>query len=345
MRRLHRYILFNFLNIFLFSIIFTMLLFFLSDFFGHLSSLLKSSVGVYSIVKYYFYYMPFVIYYFMPLIFALSSLVTLGFMSMRNEIIVMRSSGINILKIALPIFFLSILFSVFMFLADEFVVGKSLDRAYFIKTFEFNKNYGRNIWLSKSNLFINVDYLNINKKTASNVKIYKLAGNGIQSVIYAKKLKIEDKSIILKDVRIENVKNLSKEQLLDELKMDVELKNSDFVKSPEKSDYTIGQLWKGIKGTQNSSYYLSIFMSKVFYPFSTVILSLLSLVFVLKITPRKSDFVKNVFLGGVMFIVYIGIFELLISMGKLSIIQPALVVVFIALWIVISIYNLLKLGF
>ncbi len=319
------------------------LIFFLSDFFGHLSSLLKSSVCIYSIAKYYFYYTPFVLYYFMPLIFALSSLVTLGFMSMRNEIIVMRSSGINIFKIALPILLLSILFSFFMFLSDGFIVGKSLDKAYFVKTFEFNKNYGRDIWFHKSNLFINVDYLNINKKTASNVKIYELENNSIRSVIYAKELKIEDKSIILEKVHVENVKNLSKEKLLDKLKMDVELKNSDFVVSPEKSDYTMSQLWKGIKSAQNSS--LSIFFSKVFYPLSTVVLTLLSLVFVLRITPRKSDFVKNVFLGGVSFIIYIGIFELLISMSKLSIIQPISIVVFMVLWIVVSVYNLLKLGF
>ena len=345
MKQLHKYVLFNFLSILLFSVIFLVLLFFLSDFFGHLSSFLENSVGVYVVAEYYFYYMPFILYYLFPLIFALSSLITLGFMSMRNEIIVMRASGINIFRISYPIIVLSVFFSILMFLSNEFIVNKSLDKAYFIKTFEFSKSNIANIWVKKGNLFINAKHFNADKNTASDITVFKVVNDEIKNVIYAARMRITKNSVVLNDVNIKSMKNLPQTKKVKNMVMNIKINKDDLVKSPQKNDYDTKQVLSMIKKAKDKYFYLALFMSKVFYPLSTIVLTLLSFVFVLKITPRKSDFIKNVFFGGIAFIVYIGLFELLVSMGKMSMIQPVLTIaVFMLLWLSISVYNLLKLG-
>ncbi len=345
MKRLHKYILYNFLNVFIFALVFTVLLFYLSDFFGHLSSFLKNSVGVYVLVKYYIFYTPFILYYLSPLIFALSSLITLGFMSMRNEIIVMRASGINIFKISYPLLILSLLLSVLMFFSNEYVVGSSLDKASFIKTFEFNKNTAAGIWIKKGNLFIKTGTIDIKTNTAYNIEAYEIVKDNIKKIIRAKSMKIEKNGVLLYGVLETDIDNPTDKQFFKTLFLNIKIKKSDFVKSLEKNDYSFRQIWENMKNSKDKDFYTSVFMSRVFYPLSTLILTLFSLVFVLKITPRKSDFIKNVFFGGITFIAYIGIFELLVSMGKMSMVQPVWTIsLFMLLWLMFSVYNLFKLG-
>ncbi len=344
MKQIHRYILANFLVTLFFSIFFGVFLFFLSDFFGHLSSFLKNSVGIYAIAKYYFFYTPFVLYYSAPLIFALSNLITLGYMSMRNEIIVMRSSGISIFKISMPILLLSLIFGILMFASDELVVSRGLDKAYYIKEAEFASPVVKNVWDKKSDMFINISSLNTKSHMGMGVKIY-FVNNHLYRVIYADKIKIEKNRIVLNNV--EDIKIDKKETInrLNSLALNVKIKVEDFLQSPQKTDYSLKELIYYVKQSNDKPYYYSILMFKVFYPLSPFVLTFLSLVFVLRITPRKSDFVKNVFFGSITFIFFVGSFAFITSMGKMSIIHPiSSVVIFMLFWLSVSMYNLLKLG-
>jgi lipopolysaccharide export system permease protein len=344
MKQIHRYIFLSFLNVLFFAVLFSILLFFLSDFFGHLASFLKNSVGFYSIVKYYFYYTPFALYYSAPLIFALANLITLGFMSMRNEIIVMRSSGINIIKICAPILILSLVFGIFMFIADDVLVGKSLDRAYYIERVDFEGGNLKDLWNKSGNFFINVGRLNIKNGVGEDVKIYNIK-DSLGYVIYAKKMLMEKKDVVLKDLEIIYTKSPDVKKSFKEKKLGIALNARDFLQSPQKNGYDLKELIEYIGSSKDKSYYMSILLFKIFYPLSPFLLTLLSLVFVLQITPRKSDFIKNVFLGGITFIVFVGSFAFITSMGKLSIVNPVMsFVIFILFWIGVSVYNLLKLG-
>ncbi len=347
MKKIHKYVVSNFITVFLFSIAFFILLFFLSDFFGRLSSFLKHSVSFKDIVEYYLYYTPFVLYYFMPFLFALSGLITLGIMSVRNELIVMRASGINVFRIASPVFVIAFIVAGLMFVSNEYVVNRSLDRAYFIKTFKFGFNERSGVWVRKGDLFIRVGRLNIDKKTAFDVEIYMVDHGRIEKVIYAQSVEL-GKHTIARGVHIVDLKNpqLPEGKNLKRLKFDFALNLFDFVKSPQRVSYSFSKLLELVKTDRKAKdFYLSMVVSRILYPFSVVVLFVLSLVFVLKITPRKSDFIRNVFVGGVLFIVYILLFEMLISMGKLSMIQPVVtLVLFVLLWLVFSVYNLLKLG-
>ncbi len=345
MKKIHRYITYNFLIILFFSIVFSLMLFYISDFFSNISSILQNSVSVFSVIKYYFYYTPFIIYWSMPIIFALASLISLGFLSMKNEIIVMRSSGINIFRIASPVILLSLLFSVLMFVSGELVVDNYINKAFFIKHFEFSNKTNGNFWTKNGNFYINASRLNIKEKTAYGIKLYKIK-NSISESIYSDSMKMEKNDIILHNASVSNIQNPSDKKFYKTLKLNLSLDMDHFIKSPEGANLSLGELFKNIKThPENGYYYKSIISFKIFYPLSCFVLTLLSLVFVLKITPRKSGFIKNVFLGGVLFVVFVGFFEVINSMGKADMISPVLsIVVFMLFSIVVSMYNLFKMG-
>ncbi len=305
---------------------------------------MKNDIGVYIIFKYYFYYTPFMLYYSAPLIFALANLIALGFMSVRNEIIVMRSSGIGIFRISSPILILSLVFGLFMFFADESVVGRSLDKAYYIKVVKFGSKTISNLWSKKGDMFINIEKLNTKTDEGKNVKIYRVNGT-LKQVIYAKDVLLKNNKIVLKNVEIVDMDSKYTKKNYKEKELNIALKDSDFLHSPQKSGYSLKELVHYLQNAKDRDYYMSILLFKLFYPLSPFILTLLSLVFVLKITPRKDDFIKNIFFGGISFIIFTGSFAFIVSMSKMSIVNPLFsVLIFMLFWLSISVYNLLKLG-
>ncbi len=347
MKKIHRYVAGNFVSVLIYSTVFFVFLFVLSDFFGRLSRFLKYSVPFKDIALYYLYYTPFILYYFTPFIFALSALITLGVMSLRNEIIVMRASGINIFRISVPIFVLAVLTALLMFFANEYVIGSSLDRAYFIKVFRFSSTNRSAVWLKKENMFIRAGTVNLSRAIARDVRIYVLDDNSIKRVIYAKRMLL-GRRVKLEGVRIVDIMMGSRPKIETRrsMQLDFGIEVSELVKSPSKSSYSFSELLHLLKkDNKNRNYYLSLLVSRILYPLSVPVLLVLSFVFVLRITPRKSDFIRNVFFGSVMFLAYIVFFEMLVSMGKISMVQPVVaMVLFVLLWIVFSVYNLLKLG-
>ncbi len=345
MKIIHKYILINFIKVFIFSLIFGVLLFYLADFFGSISTVMQNFVSISSIIKYYIYYTPVIIYWSLPVILALSSLITLGFLSMRNETIVMRSSGINIFKISISITIFSIFAALFMFASDEFIINKAANKAAYIKKFQIDKDYG-SVWSKKGQFFINISRLY--KDKAKNIKIYKISKNDkIVKVISAEGGSIEKDKLILHNVNEIDLTGMFAEVYKTDLVLNIKLKPEDFASSQkELSMPSFSKLVKDMKAYPGESYYYQAsIIFKLMYPLSSVILTIVSLIFVLKITPRKSDFIKNVFLGGLTFITYLGILVVLTSMGKADIMPPVIsILIFVLLSIIITLYNIIKLG-
>ncbi len=346
MKKIHKYVLSNFVAVLLFTTVFLVLLFVLSDFFGRFSTFLKNGVSIYTIAEYYIYFTPYVLYYLTPFIFAFSSLLTLGVMSMRNEIIVMRASGINLITISKPILLLSLLSGLLMFFANEYLVGKALDKAYFIKTFEFSSRTPHRVWTESGNYIFRIGDIDLRSHTAGNLTLYRVKNGRIESVLDAKEAIFKKGRVILKDVKVVYLTSRFKQMYYKKLILKVNLDFKSLVKSPQKSSYTFNDLLSILKKhPKQERFYQSLLVSKLLYPLSPLVLFMLSLVFVLKTTPRKSDLVKNLFVGALLFLAYIALFELLVSMGKISMIQPVVtLVLFVLSWLSVSVYNLLKLG-
>jgi len=345
MKIIHKYILLNFIKVFAFSLLLSLLLFYIADFFGSISTVIQNSVNILSVIKYYIYYTPVIIYWSLPIVVALSSLIALGFLSMRNETIVMRSSGINIFKISFSIIIFSVFAAIFMFVSDEFIINKAANKVAYIKKFQIDKDYG-SVWSKKEQFFINISRLH--KDKAKNIKIYKISKDDkIIKVISAKEGSIGKDKLILYDVNETNLVSMFTKVHKVNLILNIKLKPEDFVSSnKELSMPSFSKLIKDMKAYPRESYYYrASIIFKLMYPFSSVILTIISLIFVLKITPRKSDFIKNAFLGGLIFTTYLGMLVVLTSMGKADIMPPVVsILIFVLLSIIITLYNIIKLG-
>ncbi len=345
MKIIHKYILLNFIKVFTFSLLLSLLLFYIADFFGSISTVIQNSVNILSVIEYYIYYTPVIIYWSLPIIVALSSLIALGFLSMRNETIVMRSSGINIFKISFSITVFSIFAAIFMFVSDEFIINKAANKVAYIKKFQIDKDYG-SVWSKKGQFFINISRLH--KDKAKNIKIYKISKDDrIIKVISANEGIVGKDKLVLYGVNETNLVGMFNKVHKTNLILNIKLKPEDFVLSDkELSMPSFSRLIKDMKAYPSESYYYrASIIFKLMYPFSSVILTIISLIFVLKITPRKSDFIKNVFLGGLIFTAYLGMLVVLTSMGKADIMPPVVsILIFVLFSIIITLYNIIKLG-
>jgi len=346
MKKLHRYIAENFLFVFFTVLVFTIFLFILSDFFTKLGAILRFSVPIKYILEYYFFYTPFVVYFSLPFIFGLSVVISLGYMSFRNEIIVMRSSGLSIFKIAFPVFVISILVAIVMFFSKELFVNYGLDRASLIKQYYFKKEKSGSVWLKVGNLFVSARGIDVGKRIIYGVEAYKVDNNFSRflKVLQSKEAKFLKNKLVFENGYWSSVpvggKHMFSQYTVKNKEPFVSLISSSKFKEP-----SLRVLFRELNNTRDKNYYLSMILFRFLYPLSTVLLTLISLVFVLRITPRKSGFISNVFLSGVVFLAFVVTFQVVITMGKYSMIEPVLsIVIFMLFWIAVSLYNLAKLG-
>ncbi|AEA33480.1 LptF/LptG family permease [Hippea maritima] len=347
MKKIHKYITIFFLKTFFISLAFFVLLFVLSDFFSNLSDIVGNGVSIKYIISYYVYYTPFIIYFSLPFIFALSSLVSLGYLSSKNEIIVMRSSGLSIFKIAKPVLFFSIIVAVLMFASKELIVNYGLEKASFVKHYYFKNKQFKLGWTKVGNMFIKVNGLNVTNNMAYNVTAYRVDKdfNRVEAIITAKRVKFKPKEIIFIDGCSFNMPNFSQGRCFKDFKIKTNKSFYSLFSSSKFKEPSIKSLVFSYKHSLDKDYYLSLIIHRFVYPFSCIILTLISFVFVLKTNPRRGGFVKNVFSSSLVFLVYIGSLELISSMGRYSMVDPNIsIVIFILFWLSVSVYNLLKLG-
>jgi lipopolysaccharide export system permease protein len=83
------------------------------------------SVAFYNIALYYLYYLPWIVQITIPIVLLLASMFTMGKLAKNSEIVAMKSAGINIRQLTIPLLFLGILLSVGAFYGGEWILPKA----------------------------------------------------------------------------------------------------------------------------------------------------------------------------------------------------------------------------
>ncbi len=116
MKILDRYILVNFMAVFIGSLVSVSFLFEVISILDSLERLMaKQGASLAAIVKYYSYQLPQTIYMGAPIAALLSSMIVLGAMSQSNELTAIRASGISLARTAMPILAASVLIGTALF--------------------------------------------------------------------------------------------------------------------------------------------------------------------------------------------------------------------------------------
>ncbi|NVN93422.1 MAG: LPS export ABC transporter permease LptG [Desulfuromonadales bacterium] len=108
----------------------------------------------------------------------MATLLTLGLLSRNSEIIAMRSCGISLPRISLPMLVLGVVVSLLMLVNAEFVVPKSYERLEKIERIDIKKQWAsavfklNNIWFRSDNKILQANFFDFQKKQLKGVIVW-----------------------------------------------------------------------------------------------------------------------------------------------------------------------------
>lgn len=177
---LDRYLAQGFLRIFAISLVCTASLYLVVDFFDRISAFVDSGASMGTILRYFLYKAPASISRVIGFATLFSALFCLGMLTRTQEITAMRSNGIRVQRIALPLLILSSFVCVFTFIWNEALVPAFAHQAETIfKTEVKNKQqkslFGTaDIWIRGEGSFINIDNFDSASTTLQGITIFLL---------------------------------------------------------------------------------------------------------------------------------------------------------------------------
>lgn len=149
MTLIDRYVFTAFLRVLMWSLLAFTTIFLLVDLFDHLDNFLDDDASTLSILKYYFYQLPFILDLIFPVSMLLASLFTLGLLSKNNEYTAVLSSGVSLAKCTRVILVFALLMSGVALWFREGVVPESNRRQTDVKHYEIEKK-ARDVLKGKS---------------------------------------------------------------------------------------------------------------------------------------------------------------------------------------------------
>lgn len=177
---LDRYLAQGFLRIFVISLICIASIYLVVDFFDRVSTFVDSGASLGTILRYFVYKAPGSISRVIGFATLFSALFCLGMLTRTQEITAMRSNGISVQRIALPLLILSSLISVFAFLWNEALVPAFAHQAQTILKTEIKNKQPKSlfgtadIWMRGEGSFINIDNFDSATSTLQGITVFLL---------------------------------------------------------------------------------------------------------------------------------------------------------------------------
>lgn len=348
MRILDRYTLKPIIAIFsgcLFTFIF---LYIISDILGHLDEILKNHVGFIFIYQYYLTYLPVIFTQTSPMAILLATIYTFGKLNRNSELTAMRSSGLSLWQISMPILIIGLILSISVFFVNERFVPQAQAQAEKMKNrLEGNKNT-----LPKEEIIYNLSFFGLGNRLffVNSFDIKNAAMKGITILEHDEKQNLTSKITAAKAIYKDNLwffyeftkfnfdsygqvsgdTEYGPEQI-----MDITETPQDFLQQMQRSELmSIGQLedyiWRLKKSTAlAAARSLSVDLYQRYaQPFSSLILILIGIPFSFMIRKRANIFSSFGVSIAISFLYYI-FTALSLALGKTGILFPSL-----AVWLV-----------
>ncbi|MFQ5823304.1 MAG: LPS export ABC transporter permease LptG [bacterium] len=204
MRILDLYILRRFVMTLLYALLVFILIVIFIDMVGNLGKFLDKNVPNLIIIQYYLFYIPYLFILVLPVAMLLASLFGIGQLARYNELIAIKSEGISLNRILLPLLFFSVLVSLVALIFAEIVVPPANHGKSRIKN-EYLESINRPIKTRITNIFLRdkldrrifIGYYDSRDKTAHKVSIQKYIENKIVERLDAPQMKWQDSTWVL----------------------------------------------------------------------------------------------------------------------------------------------------
>ena len=337
MKILFKYISVNFIKFYAICISSFLLVYMIIDFMGQFWKLKDRGLPAIDIFIYFLSKSPFIINQISPMATLLATILTLGILSRNSEITVMKSSGISVFQISVPILILSFLVSIFSLISGEYLVPYSNKICKKIERYRPGRDNSSRlfkrdkIWYFGRNNIYNIDLLDPEKKILHGITILQRDDNyAISRRIDAKSAVWERERWLFKEGTIRSFGS----GLIDaisvssfkEQEIDLEEKFNDFtvvVKSSEEMDFAeLGTHIEKLSrmGLDYKKYMVDL-MAKIAFPLVNFILPLIGIPFSLK-TGRSAGIASGVGISIVIGFSYWVAMAFCVSLGHTGVLPP-----------------------
>ena len=190
LRVLSRYLIGQFLAIFIPVLAGFVLLYVVIDLFDRLDILLRHEASFGASARYFFFKVPLMLTQITPPAVIVAILLAFGLLSRRNEVIAFRAGGVSLVQTAIPLIAIGIGISVLALGWNETVVPYSSRRFQHVNNVEIRKRTvrgilsEREIWYRGAAGFYNIDHVDRTRGTVYGLVIYRLDEDfNLQSVL------------------------------------------------------------------------------------------------------------------------------------------------------------------
>jgi lipopolysaccharide export system permease protein len=160
-----------------------------------------------SILKYFAYHTPYVMYQLMPVVCLMATLFTLSSLNKTNELVALFSLGVGLTRVALPILIMVALISGAVFAIGDQVLPLLIQKRRYVEYVEIEKHPGlystvktNKIWYRSENILFNIKTLNPEVSKAQGITLYYFAPNWeLTQLIAADEVEMKGSSWLLKN--------------------------------------------------------------------------------------------------------------------------------------------------
>jgi lipopolysaccharide export system permease protein len=337
MKILDRYIVKEYLTMLVFILVSIISVYLIIDFFSKIRMFMSNNATALQMAAHFFFMIPLIISQTTPAVVLLATLMTFGSLSKHSEIVAMKSNGISLYRIALPVMAIGILLSIFLFLFSEFVTPQSYYKAEHIRLVEVQKqeslgSFKQNqIWYRGGKGVYNFKMFDIKTNTLNGITINYLDENfALTKRVDADKAEWKNDQWVFHNVLITTFREGSFPSLerAETKALDLPETPLDF-KTVQKDADKMGffELWAYIRKLQAEGYdatrYLVDLHGKMAISLVSILLVVIGISFSLR-SERSGGLSQSIGAGVIIGFSYWLIFAFSLSLGRSGTIPPLL---------------------
>ncbi len=341
MRIIVNYIVREYMKIVAMAVSVFIMIFLVVDFFERIGNIIESKVSFWTAITYFLYKIPFIVVQVLPVALLVGVVVLFSTMGRNREIVALKSAGVSLFRLLIPIFSISLIMSLFMFWLNELVIPLTNSKARKIWKVDIKKERIQrffrleSLWIKDDNNIYHIHLVDINRNMLHGVTLYRFDKNRrLKERIDARDVELsENYWIFLKGVYKHREKNgeFSVEHFKKKM-VKVSIGPADLYrerKHPEAMSYSELKRYVHklrLEGYDPTSYVVDM-QAKIAFPFTCVILSLIGFYFALR-KEKGEGLILGLGISIAIAFVYWVVFGLGISLGKAEILPPLLAVWF-----------------
>jgi lipopolysaccharide export system permease protein len=265
----------------------------------------------------------------------MATLLTLGVLSRDSEITALRSCGVSLPRISLPMLTLGLVASILLLINAELVLPHSYARTEHFKRVRITKNTERaafkrnNIWFRSKSMILQARLFEPKTQTLSGVVVWSLDGSmNPVSRIDAESAVFRDGRWLLKAVRLRNFQAAAGyvPQVVPTMPLDLSLKVEDLqvldIDADNMSIRTLNEYAENLRRGGYQAYrYLTLMHTKIASPFAALIMVVLGIPFALR-NSRSGGIAMGIGASIGIGFAYFVVNAVLLSYGRSGVLTP-----------------------